>query len=99
MPLRRYMTEHGLPSWYSWLVVVLLPILTAMGVLVVALRVNERSIDRERAAREQAQRQTDAALCSVFAPLDDSYSATPPATAAGKAFAVKVAAVRRQVCH
>lgn len=99
MPLTRFMTSRGMPSWYSWLVVVMLPVMAAVTVLIIALRVNERSIERERTAREQAQEQTDEALCSVFAPIDDGYKQTPPATAAGKVFAVRIAQVRKQVCH
>jgi len=100
MPLRRWMTTHGLPSWYSWVVVVLMPIMASIAVLTIALRVNERSIDRERTAREQAQQQTDEALCSVFAPIDDGYKNTaPPATEAGREFAKNIAAARRKVCH
>lgn len=89
------MTARGLPAWYSWIVVVLLPVLSATAVLIVSLRVNERSIERERAAREA----TDRALCSVFAPLDDGYKVTPPATASGKQFAANLAAARKKVCH
>lgn len=95
MPLRRFMTEHGLPSWYSWLVVVMLPIMASVLVLVVSLRVNERSIERERLAREQ----TDAALCAVFAPIDDGYRKAPPPSASGKEFAKNVASARVKVCH
>jgi len=94
-PLRSWMTTRGLPAWYSWVVVVMLPVMASMAVLVVSLRVNERSIERERAAREA----TDQALCSVFAPLDDQYKATPPPTKSGKVFAANIAEARRRTCH
>lgn len=94
-PLRGWMTTHGLPAWYSWVVVVLLPVMASMAVLVISLRVNERSIARERAAREA----TDQALCSVFAPIDDGYRKTPPPGPSGKEFARNVAAARIKVCH
>jgi type II secretory pathway pseudopilin PulG len=93
------MTTRGLPAWYSWVVVVLLPIMASVGTLVISLRINTQSLERERVAREQAQQQTDAALCAVFAPIDDGYRATPPATDSGKAFAKNLAAARRKVCH
>lgn len=89
------MTARGLPSWYSWVVVVMLPIMAAAGVLVISLKVNERSIDRERLAREQ----TDRALCAVFAPLDDGYRKAPPASEGGKEFAKNLAVARARVCH
>jgi hypothetical protein len=89
------MTDHSLPSWYSWVVVVLLPIMASIAVLVVSLRVNERSIQREREARLA----TDRVLCAVFAPLDDSYKIKPPPSTAGKTFAAGIAEARRQACH
>ena len=89
------MTTHGLPAWYSWLVVVLLPVMASVAVLVISLRINERSIERERAARVA----TDRALCSVFSPLDDGYRAAPPSTTSGKVFAANLAEATRRVCH
>lgn len=89
------MTTRGLPAWYSWVVVVLLPIMASVLVLIVSLHVNQRSIERERLAREQ----TDAALCAVFAPIDDGYRQSPPPSASGKVFAANVALARVRVCH
>jgi hypothetical protein len=89
-PLRRWMTEHGRPSWYSWVVVVMVPILVSTGVLIVALRVNQRSIERERAERLAAER----AFCGIVVLLDDSYRRSPPSTPAGKDLAREVAEAR-----
>lgn len=97
MPLRRWMTSHRLPAWYSWVVVVLVPVMAAVGVLVISLRVNQRSIERERAARvasEQARLASEQALCRVFIVLDDAYAAAAPQTPAGKKLAEAVAYVR-----
>ena len=81
MPLRRWMTEHGYPSWYSWVVVLGLNLLTLVLTIVVVLTINQRSIERERAARLASER----ALCAVV----DIYvraaqEAPPPTTAYGK---------------
>lgn len=89
------MTTRGLPAWYSWVVVVMLPIMAAVAVLVISLRINERSIERERAARLA----TDNALCSIFTPLNDGYRAAPPTTTSGKVFAANLAEATRKVCH
>lgn len=76
------MTQHGLPSWYSWLVVVLVPIMAAVAVLVVSLRVNQRSIERERAARVASEQ----AFCAIIVLIDDSYrqQRPPPGTASAR---------------
>lgn len=84
------MTAHSLPSWYSWVVVVLVPIMASVGVLVISLRVNQQSIERERAARQASEQ----ALCRVFVVLDDAYARAAPTTPAGKELAGAVAYVR-----
>jgi hypothetical protein len=97
MPLRKWMTAHRLPSWYAWVVVVLVPVMVSMAVLVISLRVNQRSIERERAARlasEQARVASEQALCRVFIVLDDAWVAAAPQTPAGKKLAEAVAYVR-----
>jgi len=82
MPLRRWMREHGRPGWYSWVVVVMLPIMAAIAVLIISLRVNERSIDRERSARLASQE----AFCAIIVLIDDSYheQRPPPGTASAR---------------
>lgn len=97
MPLRRWMTARRLPSWYSWVVVVLLPIMASMAVLVISLRVNDRSIERERAARlasEQASAASQRALCDIYVALDDAYASAAPTSPAGKRLAAAIAAAR-----
>lgn len=93
-PLRRWMTEHEFPSWYSWIVVVLVPVMAAVGVLVISLRVNQRTIDRERAARQDSEQ----VLCQVFIVLDDAYAKAAPKTPAGKQLAAAIANVRQSNC-
>lgn len=93
-PLRGWMTAHRLPAWYSWVVVVMLPIMASVGVLIISLRVNQQSIERERAARQASEQ----ALCQVFVVLDDAYSRAAPTTPAGKQLAAAVASVRAVNC-
>lgn len=90
MPLRRWMHEHDHPGWYSWVVVVMAPILASMAVLNISLKVNERSIERERSAREASTR----AFCSIIILLDDSWHDTPPPSQSGKALALAVSNAR-----
>ena len=86
------MIEHGRPSWYSWVVVVLVPIMASIGVLVVSLRVNEQSIAREREAR----RTTEQALCGIIVLLDDANRTTtdPPSTDYGRKLARAISDAR-----
>jgi hypothetical protein len=84
-PLRGWMRAHGRPGWWSWLVVVLVPLMASMGVLVVSLRVNEQSIAREREQR----RVTEQALCGIIVLLDDANrtAVDPPSTDYGRKLA------------
>lgn len=101
MPLRGWMTSRSLPSWYSWLVVVLVPVMASVAVLVVSLRVNQRSIERERAATERAvaaeraaRQAGEQALCEIYVILDDAYASAAPTTPAGRKLAAAVANAR-----
>lgn len=80
----------GRPSWYSWVAVVLVPLLASTAVLIVSLRVNQRSIEREQMARHASEQAT----CEVWVLLDDLYRKTPPATESGRALARVVANLR-----
>jgi hypothetical protein len=84
------MTEHGRPSWYSWVVVVLVPLMASVAVLVISLRVNEQSIEREREAR----RASEQAFCGIVTLLDNSYRRSPPSTQAGRELAVAIRGAR-----
>lgn len=67
------MTAHGRPGWYSWIVVVLVPIMASVGVLIVSLTVNQRSIARETAARVSTER----AMCAML----ELFTTGPPPVA------------------
>lgn len=89
-PLRRWMHEHGHPTWWAWVVVVVVPMLVAALGMMVSLSVNARSIERERLAREESQR----AFCAIVVLLDDSYRRNPPSTPAGRELARAIAQAR-----
>jgi hypothetical protein len=87
MPLRRWFTGHGMPGWYSWLVVVGLTV-TSMGLaLAVNITLTNRAISAERSARlsnEQQSEQARRATCLVVIAQDDAFTNPPPATPAGR---------------
>lgn len=88
------MQTHGRPGWYSWLVVVLVPIMASIAVLVITLKVNERTV-RESVAREtEARRASEQAFCGIVVLLDDSYRRTPPVTPAGRELALAISRAR-----
>lgn len=96
-PLRQWMTMHRMPAWYSWVVVVMVPVMASVGVLVLSLKINERSIDRERSARlasEAARQASERALCEVFVVLDDAYARAKPTSPASRELAQAIANVR-----
>jgi hypothetical protein len=84
------MTEHGRPSWYSWVVVVMVPILASIAVLVISLRINEQSIARETEAR----RQSEQAFCGIIIVLDDANRKGSPTTEYGRELARRITAAR-----
>lgn len=75
---------------YFWLIMVATVIFAAASSILVSVGVNQRSIERERAARQASER----AFCGIIILLDDSYSRTPPATQAGKELAQAVSNAR-----
>ncbi len=90
-PLRRWMAEHGHPGWYSWVVVVGGNLATLLLTVVVVLTVNQRSIDRERAARLASER----ALCAVVdIYVQAARDAPPPPTAYGREIVESMRALR-----
>lgn len=88
------MEEHGRPGWYAWVVVVLIPVLVSMGVLVVSLRVSQRTVGQERNARLAAQQ----AYCAILVLIDDSYRQSKPVPGT-PSFALASAVARaRKLC-
>lgn len=78
--------------WYALVAVVVVPLLGCVGVLILSLRINERSVDRERVARQASEQ----ALCQVWVVLDDAYSSGPtvPTTPLGRQLAAAIENMR-----
>lgn len=83
-----------LRGWRPLIVIVLLPIMASIGVLVVTLRVSERTTQQAIARERSARLASEQVLCQVFVVLDDVYAETAPTTPAGQRLAAAVAAVR-----
>lgn len=80
MPLRRWFAGHGLPSWYSWVVVVLLSITTSGLALIISINTIHRNQEAQRRQAEQGRELT----CSLVIAQDDAFTDPAPVTAAGK---------------
>lgn len=61
MPLKRWFAAHHMPTWYSWLVVVGLTVVSNVITLTIVLQISDRALRSERAAREQAAEQAHTA--------------------------------------
>ncbi len=66
MPLRRWFADHGVPTWWSW-VVVFGSLITLAGIsILVSVHSAQRAVEAERQARisqaEESRRQTEASL-------------------------------------
>jgi len=79
---------------YAGAVILITAISLSLAALLIGLRANEVSENRERAARQASER----AWCSVIIVMDDSYRQVPPATPAGKKLAEGIAGLRMRNC-
>jgi hypothetical protein len=95
MPLKRWMTAHGLPAWYSWLAVVGLTVLSNLLTLLVVLNLAGNAVENERAAREESAAQARAsgeinrrAFCLVVMTQEEVFqeSTTPVGVKAREAW-------------
>lgn len=91
MPLQRWMSEHGHPGWYSWLVVIGGSLVASLTAIAISVTLNARAIERERRAeRAAAERQAQedqaarAASCLVMLTMTEVYTDPPPATPTGR---------------
>lgn len=95
-PLRRWMSQHGLPTWYSW-VVLFGTVVSCLGLSVtVSLATAHRSVEAERRARlatqqesQRNQRAAWSAACQLIVAQDNAFHdpASRPVTSAGRASA------------
>ena len=83
-PLRRTMTDHGLPGWYAWVIVIVMTILLSGGAMALSIRSSKQAIEAERMARIESAENTRLATCSVVLAQMSAYREVPPVTAAGK---------------
>lgn len=93
-PLRRWMSDHGHPSWYSWLVVIGACFTSLLISVTISISTTRHMVERE----EQARLQGEQALCGVIYVLDDAYRQVPPTTPAGKQVAKAIADERARRC-
>lgn len=84
MPLRSWMTEHGHPGWYSWLVVVAGCLVSMVVSVSVSVQMNERALQRD--ARQRAERQAEGrrVACQVIVRMRDAYAEQDSLSPAGK---------------
>lgn len=81
MPLRKWMTLHGHPGWYSWLVVIGGCIVSMVVSVTISNRASQAALERDRQQRiEQQQRdaqQREAgrqASCMLIETMSRAYS-------------------------
>lgn len=95
MPLKRWFESHGLPPWYSWLVVIGLTLSSNVLTLIIVLQLSGRAVESERAAREAAAAVAASAgevnrraFCLVIETQEEVFSdaATPVGRKAGAAW-------------
>ncbi len=65
MPLRRWLTGHGLPAWWSWVVLVLFTAVSVGLNTMIATRTSQRAIEADRRARTETAQSSLAALCDA----------------------------------
>lgn len=79
---------------YFWLVMVVTVVFASAGSILVSVgvshRVNQRLLERERAAREATER----AFCGIIVLLDDSYKKVKPIQPGGIALAKAISLAR-----
>jgi len=73
-PLRRWFSRHGMPSWWSWVVLVLFTAGSVGLNTVVSTRTAERAVESDRAAREEAARVSLAVVCDVVIKQEAVFS-------------------------
>lgn len=80
-PLQKWMTDHGHPGWYSWLVVIggaFTSMVVAVGISIAVFRDGQEQIERQREMGRQA-------TCLFVNKINKAYEREPAQTDAGKA--------------
>lgn len=89
MPLQKWMTEHGHPGWYSWLVVLGGSLVSMMVAVGISVSLNNQAIERERQAQAQEAERANVlreasreASCLTIRTMADVYA--DPSTETGE---------------
>jgi hypothetical protein len=65
--------DDGKAHWYRWFGLVATCLSLVMASFLISAKSNQASIDRERRAREESQRASEAVLCLIIITLDNAY--------------------------
>ncbi len=84
MPLRRWFTEHGMPSWYSWLAVVGTCLSLSAGAMWISIEKAQDAVEGERRARLIAAEDSRQASCVLVSAQVAAFRESAPATNAGR---------------
>jgi heme exporter protein D len=84
VPLRHWMTEHGHPGWYSWLVVVGGCLVSMIISVTISIQAAENSLQRDRQQRADQQAQSLLVACEVIVRMRDAYERQENLTQAGR---------------
>ena len=84
MPLREWMSEHGRPGWYSWLVVIAGSLVSMIVSVSVSVQMNERALERDRQQRTERQVEGLRVACEVIIRMRDAYAGQENLTQAGR---------------
>lgn len=81
MPLRKWMTIHGHPGWYSWLVVIGGCLVSMVVSVAISIRASDAALERDRMQREQSEHAEQvrraegrAASCSMIRRVNRAYA-------------------------
>lgn len=95
MPLRKWMTEHGHPGWYSWFVIIGGCLTSMLIAVVISVQASNRAIAESEMRQRQADERGRATVCEFVNKIDGTYRDEPPSLPSGKAQAAAWAELRQ----
>ena len=84
MPLRKWMSEHGHPGWYSWLVVIGGCLASMIVSVSISVQMNERALQRDGRQRAERQAEGRRVACQVIVRMRNAYAAMLNWVSAGR---------------
>ncbi len=84
MPLRKWMSEHGHPGWYSWLVVIGGCLASMIVSVSISVQMNERALQRDGRQRAERQAEGRRVACQVIVRMRNAYAEQEKLTPAGQ---------------